>query len=302
MTLERKPIWLRRRFPPVGGSCIPDSVTREKGLHTVCSEARCPNRLECYSKGTATFLLLGPNCTRRCTFCCVGKGRVDPPDASEPIRTAEAAALMGLSFFVITMVSRDDLSDGGAWHVASTVEAMREKCPDAKIELLLSDLAGNWDALEHIVSSDSHVINHNLETCARLYAEVRPQADYRRSLQLLNRAAHTSKQIITKSGLMLGLGETRDEVLWAMDDLRDHGCRLLTMGQYLAPSTLHHPVIRYVPPEEFEELRHEALARGFDGVAAGPLVRSSYQAHRLYLEAYDNMLTCLKKGLCRPRI
>lgn len=258
------------------------SAIKNKDLHTVCVEAHCPNQLECFNQGTATFLLLGPNCTRRCTFCAVGKSRVHPVDPSEPYRTAQAIAEMRLKYSVITMVSRDDLPDGGAEHIAQTVEAVRKACPSIGIELLISDLAGNWRALDKVLNTAPEVLNHNLETVARLYPQVRPQANYRRSLELLNRAFSHYPPLVTKSGLMLGLGETKKEVLKAMDDLRENGCHLLTLGQYLCPSERHHTVIRYVPPAEFAEYEAEALVRGFYGVASAPLVRSSYHAEELY--------------------
>ncbi|MGD8227514.1 MAG: lipoyl synthase [Desulfobacteraceae bacterium] len=280
--MRNKPPWLVRRLPPAGQRETVMAIIEDEALHTVCQEAHCPNQMECYSRGTATFLLLGPGCTRRCTFCTVDKSAVQPPDKGEPSRTAEAVAQLKLNYCVLTMVTRDDLQDGGAGHVAQTVLAIREKCPSVRVEVLISDLSGNWDALETVLATEPQVLNHNVETVPRLYATVRPQADYRRSLHLLSRASESAPSVVTKSGLMLGLGETRDELLKVMDDLRETGCHLLTLGQYLAPSAAHHPVIRYVPPEEFEEFRQEALTRGFCEVASSPYVRSSYQADRLY--------------------
>ena len=277
-----KPAWLRRRLPPSGQSASVVAAIKNRGLHTVCEEARCPNQLECFAAGTATFLLLGPSCTRRCTFCAVDKSPVQVPDPEEPLRTAEAVAEMKLKFCVVTMVTRDDLFDGGAQHVARTIEAMREKSPGVGVEVLISDLGGNWEALEMILTEGPEVLNHNLETVPRLYSRVRPQANYHRSLELLARARSHVPSLVTKSGLMLGLGETKEEVLQAMDDLRRAGCNLLTLGQYLAPSEHHHPVVRYVPPEEFAEYELHAFQRGFKGVASAPLVRSSYRAGELY--------------------
>ena len=284
-----KPAWLRRRFPPVGRSATVMAAIKDRGLHTVCEEAHCPNQLECFSRGTATFLLLGPSCTRRCTFCAVDKSHVHPPDSGEPDRTAQAVAQMDLSFCVLTMVTRDDLSDGGAGHIARSVEAIRKECPDVTVELLISDLGGNWDALETVLSTRPEVLNHNIESVPRLYPQVRPQANYQRSLELLAEASVHMPPMVTKSGMILGLGETKEEVLEAMDDLREAGCHLFTLGQYLAPSERHHPVVRYVPPEEFSEYKAEALARGFYGVASAPLVRSSHRADELYRTARDRL-------------
>lgn len=294
-----KPPWLRRRLPTPGLSAAVIAAIKDRGLHTVCEEAHCPNQLECFSRGTATFLLLGPSCTRHCTFCAVDKSGVYPPDPGEPDRTAQAVAQMDLNFCVLTMVTRDDLSDGGARHIAQTVDAIRKECPGVGVEILISDLGGNWDALETVLSTRPEVLNHNIETVPRLYPEVRPQANYQRSLELLEQAAAHVQPMVTKSGLMLGLGETNEEVLEAMDDLRQTGCHLLTLGQYLPPSERHHPVIRYVPPEEFSEYEAEALARGFYGVASGPLVRSSYRADKLYITTVQQGL---KKRLRSQRL
>ena len=284
-----KPSWLRRKIPASGRNASVVAAVKGRGLHTVCEEAHCPNQMECFSRGTATFLLLGPSCTRHCTFCAIDKSRIHPPDPGEPLRIAQAADQMELNFCVVTMVTRDDLPDGGAAHVARTIEAIRKECPGAGIEILISDLAGNWDALKTVLAAGPEVLNHNLETVPRLYPQVRPMADYQRSLEILARAAAHVPSIVIKSGLMLGLGERKDEVLKAMDDLRESGCHLLTLGQYLAPSEKHHPVIRYVPPEEFVDYEAEAMNRGFSGVASGPLVRSSYQAAQLYKTARNQL-------------
>lgn len=285
MGIIPKPPWLKRRLPGAGQSTTVAACVRNHFLHTVCEEARCPNQMECYGRGTATFLLLGPACTRRCTFCAVDKSAVQPPDDQEPRRAAEAVSLLGLTYCVLTMVTRDDLPDGGAGHVAESIEAVREKGRNIAIEALISDLGGNPDSLERVLAAGPDVLNHNIETVPRLYTEVRPQADYQRSLRLLSAAAESIPAPVIKSGLMLGLGETRDEVLRVMDDLLWAGCHALTLGQYLAPSGRHHPVVRYVQPDEFEKYREDALNRGFYGVASGPFVRSSYQADRLYLHA-----------------
>ncbi|MBI5602391.1 MAG: lipoyl synthase [Deltaproteobacteria bacterium] len=283
MTLSKsKPPWLRLKIPNSGSFSKVVSAIRENKLHTVCGEALCPNQMECFNKGTATFLLLGPSCTRRCTFCAVDKSAVQPPDLDEPARTAEAVARLKLTFCVLTMVTRDDLSDGGAAQVARTVAAIRRNCPGVGIELLISDLDGNWKALGTVLAALPEVLNHNIETVSGLYPRVRPQADYQRSLKLLSIASENVPPIVTKSGMMLGLGEKKEEVLRVMDDLRKAGCHILTLGQYLAPSKQHHAVARYIHPEEFAEFETEALARGFSGVASAPLVRSSYQAEQLF--------------------
>jgi lipoic acid synthetase len=241
--------------------------------------------MECFGRGTATFLLLGPSCTRRCTFCAVDKSPVRPPDPHEPARIAEAVAQLELNFCVLTMVTRDDLSDGGAGHIADTVAAIRRVRPDIGIELLISDLGGDREALDKVMEVRPEVLNHNVETVPRLYPDVRPQADFTCSLELLERASSDTHSLVTKSGIMLGLGETRQELIETMKAIRNTGCRLLTLGQYLAPSKKHHPVVRYVPPEEFAEFKEIALRMGFSGVASGPFVRSSYEAGRLYKQA-----------------
>lgn len=284
-----KPKWLRRRLPAPGLNSTVQAAVQGRGLHTVCAEAQCPNQMDCFGRGTATFLLLGPSCTRRCTFCAVDKSRLQPPDPGEPTRIAQAVAQLELSFCVLTMVTRDDLPDGGAAHVAETVEILRKGSPDVGVEILISDLGGNREALEKVLFASPDVLNHNIETVPRLYPEVRPQADYERSLELLGRASSHRPPLVTKSGLMLGLGETRQEVLDTMDALRGAGCHLLTMGQYLAPSEHHHPVVRYVPPDEFAAYEAEALERGFFGVASAPLVRSSYNAEQLYRAARSSL-------------
>ena len=277
-----KPPWLKRRLPAVGQSGLVMKALKSRALHTVCEEAHCPNQMECYGEGTATFLLLGPACTRSCAFCAVDKSRVHPVDENEPTHIAEAVAQMSLRYCVLTMVTRDDLPDGGAGHVARTLNAIREQNPGVILEALISDLNGDWDALGTVLAARPDVLNHNLETVPRLYGTVRPQADYGRSLALIARAANLRPPLVIKSGLMLGLGEKREELLAVMDDLLESGCQLLTLGQYLAPSKKHHPIVRYVPPDEFEDYETEGLARGFQGIASAPLVRSSYQAEQMY--------------------
>jgi lipoic acid synthetase len=280
-----KPKWLRRRLPPAGQNTTVRAAVEGRGLHTVCVEAHCPNQMACFGRGTAPFRRLGPTCTRRCTFCAVDKTVVRPLDPAEPDHIAEAVAQLDLNFCVLTMVTRDDLADGGAEHICRTVAAVRNARPGAGLELLISDLGGNWDGLEKILRQRPEVLNHNVETVPRLYPEVRPQADYRRSLELLARASSHLPPLVTKSGVMLGLGETREELVETMREIRATGCSLLTLGQYLAPSERHHPVVRYVPPEEFEEYREIGMEIGFAGVASSPFVRSSYEAGRLYRDA-----------------
>jgi lipoyl synthase len=275
-----RPEWLKIRVPGDLASLPVSRLLNDLALNTVCQEARCPNIFECWNAGTATFMVLGEICTRRCTFCAVGRGAPALADADEPRRVAEAVEKMGVRHAVITMVNRDDMEDGGAEHVARTVLAVRERT-GAAVEVLISDLEGKRDALQVVLASHPEVLAHNVETIPRLYPAVRPVAKYQRSLDLL-RWAHESKTngMRTKSSLMLGLGETEDEVLDVARDLRDAGVDIFTMGQYLAPSEKNHPVRRYYTPEEFAELGRRARAMGFHHVESAPLVRSSYMAHR----------------------
>jgi len=282
----QKPAWLRTRIRPQDHYVNFIGELKNSSLHTVCAEAHCPNQPDCFNRGIATFLLLGPYCTRNCTFCAVRKDPILLPDPDEPERIASAVSQMGIKYCVITMVTRDDLPDGGADHIVRTIEKIHEKCPGIGVEILISDLNGDWDALRSVVSSGPEVLNHNIETVPRLYRKIRPQANYLRSIRLLNHAASQAPSLVTKSGLMLGLGETKGEIRNTLENLREVGCQLLTLGQYLAPSNEHYPVIRLVPPEEFENLEAEALSLGFSGVASAPLVRSSYRAEWLYQKAY----------------
>jgi lipoic acid synthetase len=254
-------------------------------LHTVCQEAKCPNVWECFSRHTATFLILGPRCTRNCRFCNVQHGPGGPPDPEEPRRVAEAARAMNLRYVVVTSVTRDDLPDGGSAHFAETIRAIRKSIPGALVEVLVPDFQGSADSIRTVVEARPDVLNHNVETVPRLYPEVRPQAVYERSLDLLRRVREIAPGIPTKSGLMLGLGEKDEEVLGTLRDLRAADCAILTLGQYLQPSKEHLPVARFVPPEEFEKLRGLALEMGFAEVASGPFVRSSYHAGDLYQAA-----------------
>lgn len=286
-SIMRKPPWLRRRLADPGHSRKVSALLSDLDLHTVCQEAMCPNQGECYGHGTATFLLLGPKCSRNCAFCNVDGGRPLPPDPLEPEHVAQAVARMGLSFGVLTMVTRDDLEDGGARHVAQTIQAIRAASPDIGIEVLISDLGGDPAALTRVLDARPEVLNHNVETVPRLYPQVRPQANYEQSLELLARSAGYRPKPVTKSGIMLGLGETRTEILEVMSDLRKARCNALTIGQYLAPSERHYPIERFVPPEEFDELAREAKKMGFSACASGPYVRSSYQAADVYRACID---------------
>jgi lipoyl synthase len=285
--LERLPSWIRVR-PPTGARYqAVRSAVHGLGIGTVCQEARCPNLPECWSAGTATIMLLGVACTRRCPFCAVEThwpaGRVD---ATEPERVAEAVARWGLRYVVLTQVCRDDLPDGGAAVMAETVQAIRRRAAGVRVELLIGDLGGDPDALDRLLEAPPDVLAHNLETVRRLSPEVRDRrAGYERSLKVLRRAHEASARPVTKSSIMLGLGETDDELESAFSDLRGAGVDLLTLGQYLRPSTAHRAVDRYVPPDGFDRLRARALAAGFAGVEAGPLVRSSYRAEALFQAA-----------------
>ncbi len=252
-----------------------------QGLHTVCQSARCPNLGECFSRGTATFLILGNTCTRDCRFCAVEHDTPAALDPAEPRRVAEAAQRLGLRFVVITSVTRDDLEDGGAGHFAATIGAVRDLLPTSRVEVLVPDFQGDREAIRRVLDAGPAVFGHNMETVPRLYAEVRPQAQYHRSLEVLRLAAELNPAVLTKSGLMVGLGEDDDEVLAVLHDLRQVGVRALTIGQYLPPTRGHAPLIEYVAPEVFEEYARQAREMGFQHVMSGPLVRSSYHAEEL---------------------
>ncbi len=281
---------MKGRLPPWFNQKIadPNIMLPMKGLldglslHTVCESALCPNIGGCFSRGTATFLILGNVCTRRCTFCAVKKGSPPPLDEDEPQHLLEAVAKLNLKYVVITSVTRDDLPDGGAAHFARTIQLIHEKKKDTIVEVLIPDFHGSPEAIKAVVVARPEVINHNVETVPHLYPEVRPEADYKRSIGLLAMVRTLAPEIITKSGLMLGLGETREEVLAVMRDLQKARCDLLTIGQYLPPSPHHHPIVRFTPPEEFAE--YEAIGKeiGFAEVASAPLVRSSFRAAELY--------------------
>lgn len=284
-TSRRLPEWLRRPLATPGQARVVEGLLGELRLNTVCQSAKCPNRGECFASGTATFLIMGDACTRGCRFCAVETRAPAPLDRGEPRRVAEAAARLGLGHVVVTTVTRDDVVDGGAAHFAEVIAALRDAVPAATIEVLTSDFAGRMESVDTVVDAGPDVFNHNLETVPRLYPEVRPGAVYERSLAVLARAASRRGEMPTKSGLMLGLGETEDEVVDVLGDLREHGVSLLALGQYLRPSPAHLPVSEFVEPEVFARLGRVARKMGFAGVASAPFVRSSYHAHEMTEEA-----------------
>ena len=284
----RKPSWIRVRIPSNGAVAALKHKLRENRLVTVCEEASCPNIHECFGHGTATFMILGEVCTRRCSFCDVAHGRPRPPDASEPLNLANTIADMGLKYVVITSVDRDDLRDGGAQHFVDCIRAVRAQSPSIRIEILTPDFRGKGRmerALEILRASPPDVFNHNVETVPELYRNVRPGADYRWSLTLLQKFKAQHPSVPTKSGIMLGLGEDMAQVQGTLRDLRAHDVDMVTIGQYLQPSAHHHPVLRYWTPDEFKALEDYGMALGFGHVASGPLVRSSYHADRQAMEA-----------------
>ncbi len=279
ITPLRKPKWIRGRSHSAPEVQRLKTMLRDQKLVTVCEEAACPNLGECFAHGTATFMIMGEICTRRCPFCDVAHGRPKPLDVDEPAKLGETVFRMGLSYVVVTSVDRDDLRDGGAGHFTQCVDAIRTQSPDTKIEILVPDFRGRMDvALALLEQAPPDVFNHNLETVPRLYKQCRPGSDYAWSLQLLQRFKQAYPDVPTKSGIMLGLGEEISEVEQVMRDMREHDVNMLTLGQYLQPSRYHLPVIRYVPPEEFDALGEMARDLGFDNVASGPMVRSSYHA------------------------
>lgn len=273
-----RPPWLKVRFPAGGNYQRLQNLMREQSLHTVCEEARCPNIGDCWNRGTATFMILGDTCTRSCGFCAVKTGRPGTLDHGEPARVAAAIQRMGLRHAVITSVNRDELELGGADIFAETIHWSRRLSPQTTIEVLIPDFKGNWDALALVLAQQPEILNHNTETVPRLYRQVRPQAVYERSLELLRRAKALDPGTLVKSGVMVGLGETREELLAVFEDLRAHDCEILTVGQYLRPTPDHLPIQKYWHPDEFAELKERALAMGFKHVESGPLVRSSYHA------------------------
>ncbi len=277
-TSPRKPDWLRVKLPIGESYTKVRKIVDEYKLHTICQSGNCPNMGECWGEGTATFMILGNTCTRSCTFCAVATGRPNEYDEDEPRRVAEAIRLMGVKHAVITSVNRDELKDRGAEIWYQTVRAVKEECPSTTIETLIPDVKGNWDALIRMIEGGQEVVSHNMETVARLYRYVRPQAKYERSLEQIQRTKDFGKR--TKSGIMLGLGETKEEVFQAMDDLKAHGLDVLTLGQYLQPTKMHHEVLEWIHPDTFAMYKEEGLKRGFDYVESGALVRSSYHAER----------------------
>jgi len=283
-----KPEWLKKRISAVQDCTKVSSLLKDCQLHTVCQEAHCPNLGECFSRGTATFMILGDKCTRSCSFCAVRHDISLPLDEREPEGVAIAVEELGLRYVVITSVTRDDIPDGGASHFAETIRSIRARMPNTQAEVLVPDFQGSEWALKIVIEAKPDVINHNVETVPKLYPEVRPQADYKRSLQLLKRTKEIDHKILTKSGLMLGLGENPEEVLNVLENLLESGCQLLTIGQYLRPSSRHHQVIRFVPPEEFTQWGELASRMGFLAVASGPFVRSSFKAAEMFQKAFKS--------------
>ena len=278
-TVLRKPDWIRVKLSASDEITRVKNLLRENKLHTVCEEAACPNLSECFQHGTATFMIMGDLCTRRCPFCDVAHGKPLPLDANEPRHLADAIKAMALKYVVITSVDRDDLRDGGAGHFAECIKHIRQQTPQTKIEILVPDFRGRIDkAIALLIEQPCDVFNHNLETVPRLYKQVRPGADYKGSLELLGKYAKAHPQIPTKSGLMLGVGEKIEEVHQVMKDLLEHGCSMLTLGQYLQPTKSHLPVMEYINPQQFDEYGAFALQLGFKQVASAPMVRSSYHA------------------------
>lgn len=276
---RRHPPWIQSRIPSGGNYAEVKKLVRDLQLHTVCEEARCPNIGECWNSRTATFMILGDVCTRRCMFCAVKKGKPGGVvDTDEPRRLGEAVGYLKLKHIVITSVNRDDLPDGGAGVFADCISEARRHRPRCTVEVLIPDLEGNWDALKVIVQAHPDVLNHNTETVPRLYRRARPYANYQQTLTLLSMSKQLDAQMLTKSGLMVGLGETVTELLETMQDIRNTGCDILTIGQYLSPSSRHLPIQRYYTPEEFDELKEAGIEMGFRHVESGPLVRSSYHA------------------------
>jgi lipoyl synthase len=281
--IERKPEWIKTRLRTGPEYTALKQLVRSQGLHTVCEEAGCPNIFECWEDREATFLIGGDACTRRCDFCQIATGKPEPLDTGEPRRVAESVATMGLRYATVTGVARDDLADGGAWLYAQTCAEIHAAAPGCGVELLIPDFNADTERLAVVFGSQPEVLAHNIETVPRIFREIRPGFRYERSLEVLRLAREAG--LVTKSNLILGLGEEDHEIAQAMADLRGAGCELLTITQYLRPSPRHHPVARWVRPEEFVALREQALGLGFSGVMSGPLVRSSYRAGRLYAEA-----------------
>lgn len=290
MNNRKKPPWLKVKSTMSDNYRYVEDIINQYNLHTVCQSAACPNQCECFSRKTATFMIMGNTCTRNCRFCNIEHEAAEPLDPAEPKRVAEACALLTLRHCVITSVTRDDLDDGGAYHFAATIRAVKKAVPGIIVEVLIPDFKGVESSLETVLKAGPFILNHNLETVQRLYPQVRPQAVYSRSIALLRLAKEISPEAYTKSGLMLGLGETRREVLNILEDLREAECNLLTIGQYLSPSKAHFPEKEYVHPDTFRWYEAEAMKMGFTSVAAGPLVRSSYNAESFFKTAQRNNL------------
>lgn len=284
--MERKPEWLRVRYNREAVEEVAE-LMRDLKLNTVCKEANCPNLGECYRKHTATFMILGSVCTRNCRFCNVATGRPLPPDPDEPDNVALAAKKLGLRHVVLTCSTRDDLADGGAEQFAKTVRAVRRECPGATVETLISDMKFNTDALDVVIASHPDVLNHNVETVKELQKAVRPQAGYERSLGVLRYCKEKDPSLLTKTGFMVGLGETEEQISVLMDDILATGCDILTIGQYLQPSPEHYPLARYATPEDFARYKELALSKGFRHVASAPLARSSYRAWEVMEDVHD---------------
>ncbi|MCD6273463.1 MAG: lipoyl synthase [Deltaproteobacteria bacterium] len=278
----KKPDWLRISLPKGPEYERLRSLIKKHRLNTVCVEAKCPNIFECFSRNTATFLILGPNCTRNCRFCSIGTGKTGPPDPEEPVRVAMAASQMNLRYVVVTSVTRDDLPDGGAGIFAETIIEIKKRITSARVEVLIPDFKGDREGLKTVIFAGPDVLNHNIETVSRLYPRVRPVAEYQRSLTLLKRVKKYAPDIFIKSGIMLGLGEEDHEIMETLNDLYDYGCRILTIGQYLQPTRAHLPVHRYLSPDEFDKWRTTAINTGFYQVSSGPFVRSSYNAREMF--------------------
>ena len=279
VTERRLPPWFKVPFPGGHNYLRLKNLMSQHGLHTICEEARCPNVGECWEYGTATFLILGDTCTRACAYYAVTSGRPAPPDWSEPLRVAQAGKTLNLGYAVVTSPNRDDLSDGGAELFAQTIQRIKEQSPGCKVEVLVPDFMGSWEALKTVVNAEPDVLNHNIESVARLFPRVRPKGRYDRSIELLAEVKQLSTGMVTKSGMILGMGEKKDEVLETMEDLREAEVEVLTLGQYLRPTGKHIAVDRFWRPEEFAELKAEGKRMGFAHVESGPLVRSSYHAH-----------------------
>ncbi|TCO75219.1 lipoyl synthase [Marinisporobacter balticus] len=278
MVIQRKPEWLRINLSEGRSLDYIKDLLNKYDLNTVCEEANCPNRMECFSKKTATFMILGSECSRNCKFCNVSHGKLQDVDLNEPENVANAALELGLKHVVITSVTRDDLPDGGAGHFANVIKAIKSRDDRIVVEVLIPDFQGDEAALNKVIEAKPEIINHNIETVSRLYPQVRSMAVYARSLEVLKNVKKMNKHIFTKSGIMVGLGEKEEEVMKVLEDLRDIGCDFLTIGQYLTPSIKHYPVVAYIPPETFEKYKKEARKIGFKFVTSGPFVRSSYHA------------------------